>query len=73
MEEMRSNHAHPRSSLRMVIGRAGHTEYRVPSYCRRTLCANGMLLELVIIDDGAALSYEEFEMFIESVPIQTRG
>ena len=57
----------------MVIGRAGHTEYRVPSYCRRTLCANCMLLELVIIDDGAALSYEEFEKFIESVPIQTRG
>ena len=65
--------AHPRRFPRLVIGRAGHTEYRVPSYCRRTLCANGMLLELVVIDDGAALSHEEFEKFIESVPIQTCG
>jgi hypothetical protein len=63
--------AHPRRFPRLVIGRAGDTGYRVPSCCRRTLCANGTLLELVVINDSASLSHEEFERFIESVPIQT--
>ena len=61
---------YPRTSLRLVVRRAGHTAYRVPSCCRRTLCPNVMLMEPVVIDDGAALSYEEFEKF-KSAPIQT--
>ncbi len=64
----------PRERYRLVVGRIGPEEGLQNATCKRTLCANGLLMEVVRLNGSSdGLTDEDLDRFVESFPIEPVG
>ena len=64
----------PRDRIRMVVSRVGRDEGLENATCKRTLCANGSLIEVVRLNgSGDGLTDQDLDGFVESRPIVPVG
>ncbi len=64
----------PRDRVRVVVGRIGPEEGLQNATCKRTLCANGSLVEVVRLNGSAdGLTAEDLDRFVESFPMEPVG
>ncbi len=67
----------PRKRLRLVITRADRKPSLENAECRRTLCPDGTLMELVHLENSREghdeLSEEALDRFVESFPVRNSG
>lgn len=60
----------PRGRYRMVVRSWGPEEGLQNATCKRTLCANGLLMEVVRLHgSGDGLTDQDLDRFVESFPI----
>jgi len=71
LERMLHPRGTPRERLRVVTCGMDRAANLANATCKRTLCENGLLLEVVHLDgDRDGLTDEQLDKFVESFPIE---